>query len=263
MGSEGRSVQVVLSARQIAIRVILGGTIIVAVTAVIASVPANASIADDLPRVKLPAEAQLSLPSGEYRAYSEGSSPTDATVVGGSGGGGRVNVTDCALTGPDGAVELREAFNTSTYTMGDITGVGQFEFEAARSGSYRLSCDGSSATLALLRTKPSIATVMLVGSTTSLAAGLIVGVAVAWWRRRTAPPKPDGPRELLRSFVAESAAIRAVDREKAMTRAMVRTIVVIGIVALLTAVTAVATVVIITDLGEVTSTRQLALVAGA
>lgn len=190
-------------------------------TAAIAGVPAYASIADSLPRVKLPAEVELRLPGGEYRAYSEGSSPTNEA---GGGGGGAVDVSDCTLTGPDGGtVELREAANGAVYNIGDVSGVGQFEFEAPGSGSYRLSCDGSSATLALLRTQPSNGTVMLVGSVVSIAAGLTLGAVVAWRRRRAAPaaqtgrPAPGIPEEasglldrerVLRSFIANSATIR-------------------------------------------------------
>lgn len=247
----------------------LGGIVVVVPTAAIAGVPAYASIADDLPRVRLPVEVELRLPAGEYRAYSEGSSPTDEAASVGAGSG-PVDVSDCALTGPDGGtVELREAVNSAVYNMGDVSGVGQFEFDAADSGSYRLSCGGSSATLAILRTKPSNGTVMLVGSGVSIAAGLILGLVLAGWRRREAAAARTGrpargtagaaaeasggsSRELvLRSFIAGSATVREADYDKARSRGTRRAVIVIAIVAVLAAVTAVATVAVVTDQGEV------------
>jgi hypothetical protein len=257
-----------LSAKQIAIRVMLGGIAVIVPTAAIAGVPAYASIADSLPRVKLPAEAELRLPSGEYRAYSEGSSVTEESP-GVASGGGAIDVSDCTLTGPDGGtVELREARDSAAYNMGDISGVGQFEFEAPSSGNYRLSCDGSSATLALLRTQPSNRTVMLVGSVVSIAAGLILGAAVAWRRRRetdarTGQPTADTPgssdnasgmlgrERALRTFLANSATIRETDYDKARTRGIVRAAIMIAIVAVIATVAAVATVTVVTDQGEV------------
>lgn len=259
-----------LSASQIAVRVMLGGIAVIVPTAAVAGVPAYASIADSLPRVKLPAEVELRLLGGEYRAYSEGSSLTDEAGVVGAGGG-PVDVEDCTLTGPDGGpVELRETVDGAVYNMGDVSGVGQFEFEASSSGSYRLSCDGSSATLAILRTKPSNGTVMLVGSAVSIAAGLILGAVVAWWRRRApaartglpAPGAPGSPKEasgvlgrerVLRSFVADSATVREADYDKARTRGVVWAVIVIAIVAALATVTAVVTVTVVTDQGEVVS----------
>lgn len=247
-------------ASQIAIKVMLGGIAVIVPTAAIAGVPAYASIADSMPRVKLPAEVELRLPSGEYRAYSESSRKV--------GGGGPVGVSDCTLTGPDGGtVELRNAADNTVYAVGDVAGTGQFEFEAPVSGSYRLSCDRPSRTLALVRTQPSNGTVMLVGSVVSIVAGLILGAAVAWWRRRravpvarTEPPASGTPEDasglrgrerLLRSFIADTATIRETDYEKARTRSIVRAVIVIAIVAVLATVTAVVTVAIVTNQGEV------------
>ncbi|HET8640515.1 MAG TPA: hypothetical protein VFM37_01180, partial [Pseudonocardiaceae bacterium] len=233
----------------------LGGIAVVVPTAAIAGVPAYASIADSLPRVQLPAEVELRLPAGEYRAYSEGLRPSDGAA---GGGGGPVDVSDCTLTGPDGGtVELREAANSAVYNIGDVSGIGQFEFDAADSGSYRLSCNGSSTTLALLRSQPSNGTVMLVGSVVSITAGLILGAVVAGRRRRarTAVPGPHAPpdtkeeasgllgrEQVLHSFLANSATTREADYDQASARSLMRAVIVIAIVAVLATVTAVATV---------------------
>jgi hypothetical protein len=241
------------SAARIAIKVMLGGIAITVPTAAIAGVAAYASIADSMPRVKLPAEVELRLSSGEYRVYGEGSS---------------VNPSDCTLTGPDGRVELRRVVDEDSYTIGDITGIAQFEFEAPNSGSYRLACNESLATLAILRTQPSNGTVMLVGFVTSIAAGLIAGAVVAWRHRReatvarTGRPTPGTPgtteetrglpgsKRTPRSLVTNSTTLWE-EYERATTRRTVRTVIMIAIVAALATVTAVATVTIVTDQGEV------------
>lgn len=276
-----------VSASRIAVGVMVGGLVVIAVTGAITAVATTASTADSLPRMVVPGAAELELPKGRYRVYQEQPHQYDDWL----GPPEEMPELACGLTDPSGnVIELAPSPEATTYRWKDTEGISALDFRAPESGLYHLTCrkpDGGSAVIVLLRVEPSLDDVIGFGAIGSVVLGRLVGDAVAWRRRRRAAvtqpaedadgdqapaaaqaaPTETGPRseakrdaERLRSFVASTAAIRATAAEVDPDEHHRRVLAVSG--AIMVAVAAVATVTAIVVMGVV-GTQGALLLDGA